>query len=228
MKPLGLQYVSDLLSEDGYTLLSSEYKDNVTPLDFICPTGHKGSMTVCGWLIGNRCAKCAGNAKMTIEEVSISFEKENYTLISKEYFNAHTKLEYICPNNHKHSITWSNWNNKKKFRCPKCSNRVSKQEIEIHNILKTLDITFISSCRSVLVNPNTNRPLELDIWLPTLNKAIEFNGDYWHKDEVRINLDNIKKVLCEKQNITLMVITYTEWLNDPTCITRLKAFVTTG
>ena len=32
------------------------------------------------------------------------------------------------------------------------------------------------------MNPNTDKHLELDIWIPTLNKAIEFNGEYWHNN----------------------------------------------
>ena len=56
--------------------------------------------------------------KLTYEFVKSQFEKEGYTLLSKEYINSDTKLDYRCPNKHKHSITWSNW--KSGWRCPTC------------------------------------------------------------------------------------------------------------
>jgi len=46
------------------------------------------------------------------------FEKESYVLLAKEYENCSQKFEYICPNGHKHSITWGNW--KAGWRCPVC------------------------------------------------------------------------------------------------------------
>ena len=39
---------------------------------------------------------------------------------------------------------------------------------------------IIENDRTQLTNPITNRQLELDIWIPRLRKAIEFNGEYWH------------------------------------------------
>jgi len=56
--------------------------------------------------------------KLTIEFVINEFEKENYTLLTKIYKNTLQKLEYICPNNHQHSVRWGDW--KKGSRCPYC------------------------------------------------------------------------------------------------------------
>jgi len=44
--------------------------------------------------------------KLTIEFVRESFAKEGYTLLSKVYTNNSTKLDYICPKGHRHSIVW--------------------------------------------------------------------------------------------------------------------------
>lgn len=53
--------------------------------------------------------------------VKESFEIEGYKLISK-YVHSHTKLNYVCPNGHYYSVSWSNWQWKKGYRCPYCSN----------------------------------------------------------------------------------------------------------
>jgi len=62
--------------------------------------------------------------KLTIEFIKSRFEKEGYNLLSKEYINPYKKLNYICPNGHKHQISWSNWNHPKKYRCVYCVGNV--------------------------------------------------------------------------------------------------------
>ena len=56
--------------------------------------------------------------RLTHEFVKEQFEKEEYELLSKEYVNAHIKLDYRCLVGHDHSITWSDW--KHGCRCPYC------------------------------------------------------------------------------------------------------------
>jgi len=226
-KKLSLEYVRKEFLKEGYTLLSDVYKNNKQKLRYKCPYDHIHSVCWDAWShMGRRCAVCSGNAKLTIEKVLKSFEKEGYKLISKKYVNAHTKLKYICPNNHKGSMSWSNWNNKKKFRCPKCSNKISKQEKIISNFLRGLNINIKTNDRNILLNPVTRRNLELDIWLPDMNKAIEFNGNYWHSDPVRKKCDRIKKKLCEELDIDLLVITYEEWVeNKEKCKSEIIKFI---
>ncbi|HEC66264.1 MAG TPA: hypothetical protein ENI23_13315 [bacterium] len=45
-------------------------------------------------------------------------ESEGHRLLTKQYNNAHQKLDYICPQGHKHSIKWNHW--KSGHRCPHC------------------------------------------------------------------------------------------------------------
>lgn len=57
--------------------------------------------------------------RLTYNYIFESFKKCGYLLITKDYINSRQKLEYICNNNHKHSITWDNW--KQGTRCPYCA-----------------------------------------------------------------------------------------------------------
>ena len=49
--------------------------------------------------------------KPSYNYVKDCFERKGYTLLSTEYINNRTKLLYICPRGHEHSITWHSFNN---------------------------------------------------------------------------------------------------------------------
>lgn len=56
---------------------------------------------------------------------------------------------------------------------------------------------------------NTKRiikPYEIDIFYPTYNLAIEYNGEHWHSDEDTKRRDDIKKKMCEDKNIFLLCL----------------------
>jgi len=227
--PIDSKFVNNYLNSFGYMLLS-EYKNNNTKFKVRCNKGHDYFTT---WMSiynnKHRCPHCSNNARMSFADVKKAFNSENYILLDSCYKNAHTKLRYICPNGHRGSITWSNWNNAKKFRCPKCSNRISKQEIEIQQYIKSLNVIATFNDRSLLVNPYTGRSLELDVFIKDQNKAIEFNGEYWHSDAQRINIDSIKKELCRLNNIELLIVQYNDWKNDKyTTLDIIRKFVGGG
>ena len=119
-KKLTYNFVKNSFEKEGYTLVSKEYVNNHTKLEYICPKGHKNYTIWLNWNRGHRCPTCAGQTKPTIAEVRHLFEKENYLLLDTTYKNAHTKLTYICPKGHKHSMSCTNW--KSGYRCPTCAN----------------------------------------------------------------------------------------------------------
>ena len=51
--------------------------------------------------------KCSGKEKYTYEYVKKCFETANYKLISKEYTNCDSLLEYICNKDHLKTTTFS-------------------------------------------------------------------------------------------------------------------------
>ena len=112
-------FVKNQFEKEGYILLTSKYINNRQKLNYICPEGHKHAITWNHWNSGCRCAVCARNIKHTIEFIRSKFEEENYILITNEYINQKQKLSYICPKNHRHSITWTDWYNGR-YRCPTC------------------------------------------------------------------------------------------------------------
>jgi len=117
-KKLTIEYVKDSFEKEGYVLLSEVYINNKHKLDYSCPKGHKHSIAWNDWQQIHRCPTCAGNTTLVIEYVRTCFNNANYILVSKVYKNAYTKLDYICSKGHKHSITWTDW--QQGHRCPYC------------------------------------------------------------------------------------------------------------
>jgi hypothetical protein len=113
-----IEYVEELFKKEGYTLLSKKYINAQTKLYYQCSNNHEHSIIYNCWQRGIRCPTCAKKVKPTIGYVKECLEKENYILLSKEYVNSTTKLDYICSNNHNNNITWHGWNSGN--RCSIC------------------------------------------------------------------------------------------------------------
>ena len=211
---------------NGYKLLSNDYKNCLTKIKVQCDKGHKYKVSYKDFQQGKRCPDCAGNVKHTYEFVKEQIESvEGYKLLSNCYKNAHTKLKVQCNKGHEYKVIWNNF--KQGHRCPICDaeKQSSKTEKEIFKIVKRLlpSENIVENNRTQIVSSLTNRNLELDIWIPELNKAIEFNGEYWHSlEEVKIrDIEKVKQ--CKKKGIDLLVIQERNWLNNKSkFIERLK------
>lgn len=110
----------------------------------------------------------------------------------------------------------------KSGRCHKCNVATSKPEIQIGDYLKQKDIIFLNNCKDQIINPHTNNVLELDIYFPTLKKAIEFNGTYWHSDSHpdTQRRDKIKQEQCNEKGIDLLVIPEQDWISNKNNVFR--------
>jgi hypothetical protein len=68
-----------------------------------------------------------------------------------------------------------------------------------------------------LVNPLTNRRLEIDCYCEELMLGVEFNGEQHYKKskrftqdlEYRVYLDRVKEKLCYQNGVSLIIIPYT-------------------
>ena len=128
MKKWNIDLIKELFESYGYTLLSTQYKNNKSKLDYICPKGHRHSISLVNFQNGKRCPECYGNKKYTYQEVKRIFEKEGYILLSKEYKSANEKLEYKCSNGHIHYVTLNSFNHG--TRCPECRNIKMNQKMK--------------------------------------------------------------------------------------------------
>lgn len=130
MKKLTLEQVKKEFAEKGFIVIG-EYKGVSKPITVICPNGHKlETLSLTNLRKGCGCSICSGKAKLSYKYVKEQFEKEGYTLISKTYKNANTKLKVKCPNGHIWETTYAHFYDGK--RCGICSNnkRFSYEEVK--------------------------------------------------------------------------------------------------
>lgn len=106
---LSINKIRSEFKREGYQLFTTEYKNAHQKLRYICPNGHRGSISWSSWKNGSRCAECIGNKKKTIEYVRSEFARRGYKLLSREYLGAHSKLEFICPKGHHGRIIWNSF-----------------------------------------------------------------------------------------------------------------------
>ena len=106
------------------------------------------------------------------------------------------------------------------------NNFTSKPEIEIQQFLNKKGLQFIPNCRKIIKSPLTGCWMELDIFFPFSNKAIEFNGTYWHSFEHAKRNDIIKYNECKKMGIELMIINEQDWIdNKKECLSKILIFI---
>jgi len=92
--------------------------------------------------------------------------------------------------------------------CNPISSQISGIEIQLQNFIKNNYTDEI-----LLNNKNYILPYELDIYLPELKLAFEFNGIFWHSDIYKENNYHLNKTeLCEEQGIQLIHIWEDDWL----------------
>ena len=190
----------ELLHEEGYTL-SSEYKNVMKKVEIRCDNGHEYSVAPNSFKQGYRCPKCAGLCPIQSKKEFLELlYEEGYTLLS-EYKNVATKVKIKCDKGHEYKVKPNNFKNGK--RCPHCAGSTGQRLLQ--SMLKSYDL-----CKVIYNDREVLGGLELDIYYPELNIAIEYQGNYWHSLQKMIENDNRKKILCKEKGIYLIEV----WDND--------------
>jgi len=125
------------------------------------------------------------------------------------------QCEFKCNKNHIYHISFSNLHNRLKQKSTLCTicnpindNNISDKEIQI---LKFINIYY--NDKILHSNRNIIPPLELDIYLPDLNLAFEFNGLYWHSESYKDKNYHLNKTEeCEQKGIQLIHIWEDDWV----------------
>jgi len=106
--------------------------------------------------------------------------------------------------------------------CTNCNpigiNSISKGEKELFEFIKTITNDTIENDTSILEGK------ELDIYIPSKNIAIEYNGLYWHSELFKSNNYHLDKtIMCESKGIKLIHIFEDEWVYKQDIVkSRLK------
>ncbi|QVQ57038.1 hypothetical protein ELBI_33 [Anabaena phage Elbi] len=175
VKSINPEWVAEQLLLEGYTMLST-YKSINRPFKFICPNGHRNSISLNNWNRGRRCFQCSKNYKYRNDGASSFFAKYGYTIIGGEYKNNRSPITYTCEQGHTNTVTLSAL----KFSnttCPFCKGtRTTIEEIE----------TYLLNRGCKLISPKKN--FKHDIPVKYENANGEIKTKYWNNIKRMKNL----------------------------------------
>jgi len=240
-KRLTIEDVKKLLKSKGYSLLSKEYKNAFGNLEVECSNGHRKNTTLSKMYKNQKCYKCVDRGKFSINEIRKIFKKENYILISNTYNGAREYLDVKCPNGHSWSVSVNKFKDRNQ-RCPRCTFLGGNSKME-NDLMDAIRQVYPSAKKSKIRNikiPNKSwvRGFDLDIFIPELKKAIEFDGTYFHSIEgLKRGYPNwplqdlkryhiIKDAYFSSLGIQVLHIKEKEWLKDKEkCIDKCLKFL---
>lgn len=171
-----LKYINNV----GGTLaeIPDGYISRNTIISYTCNCGCKISKKFRSIKEGYDCRECAyDKQRLTIDDMQVIAKNNNGKCLSSTYINTGTKLLWECEKLHQwHArpadIKSGGW-------CPHCPN---KTQASLTKIIKKIfnNCRIYSNYRELdwLINPSTGRKLEIDIYIPKLKLAIEYDGEH--------------------------------------------------
>ena len=197
---------------DYSKVIFSKMHDKVT---IICPIHGEFEQTLSKHISKKQgCPKCAAinRGKNNLMNEKEFFEKakeihHNKYDYSQTIYNGMNHLfKYICPIHGE--IEQRPYDHLRGYGCYKCSNLESKKENEIYDFVKE-KITDVKQNDRTILNGK-----ELDIYIPSKQIAIEYNGLRWHSEEFgRDKWYHLNKTLeCNNNGIKLLQIFEDEFI----------------
>lgn len=204
---------ANMVHKGKYNYMKSEYVNDRTEICITCPIHGDFWQKVSYHLDGNGCPLCSienrsANKEEIIKRASI-IHSNKYIYSEVDYKDTNTKVCIICP---MHGRFWQTMHSHLRgCGCPQCANKLSNGEDELFEFIKSLCTNVTQRERSII------SPYELDIFLPSKQIAIEYNGLAWHSEKFKGNEAKtyhlMKTSLCADKGIRLIHIFEDEWLN---------------
>ena len=161
---------------------------------------------------GSDCPKCTKHYHKTteeyFEELKNNFPEIEVVLEKSDYKDSHSKITFKCPTHGEYKR--DAFHALRNATCPMCTElqKISDGEIELGNLISTFyDGEINRNNRGVIY------PQELDVYLPDVKIAFEYDGLYWHGDEKKQdNLYHKKKTdACSAKGVRLYHIYEDDW-----------------
>ena len=217
--------IKDLLSREEFIEKAKKVHGNYYNYSKVIYNGVKNHITIIcpkhglfrqhagSHLQGNECPECKREKQFLTTEEFIKRAQEvhgdKYDYSRVEYKSARDYVNIICP---RHGVfrqrAYIHLNGSGCIKCTKASKR-SKGEKELFEYINSIyPRKIIKNSRNQLDNQ-----LELDIYLPKLKLALEYNGDYWHKlhEDRNPGYHENKRNQCIERGITLIEIWESKW-----------------
>lgn len=204
---------------------------------WVCEKEHEYDASPFNRSLGQQCPYCSftktlkgfNDLRSTDEELAKEYSPKNKLSSEEVRRNESRPVIWRC------SACNGEWKRALRLRairqqgCPYCYKRQqSRLEEEVFQAIKLLtDEEITRNDRELLAGK------ELDFFIPKLNVAIEFNGNYWHSDEflrrrgtTAKKYHEAKKKLAEEKSILLGFVWEADWVNSEAAVTAaLKALI---
>ena len=204
---------SNIKHNNFYVYDKVEYINKNTKVTITCSKHGDFIQSPNKHLIGQGCPKCGLEKRITSQTMSENKFKERsslkhdgfYSYDKVNYKKSHEKIIVTCPKHGSFSIKpYSHLQGK---GCPKCIEKISKMENEVFEFIQKLKPNVIQTDKTVLQGK------EIDIYVPDMKIAIEFNGLYWHSElfkEKNYHYEKWKN--CSDNGIKLISIWEDDWV----------------
>lgn len=166
----------------------------------------------CPWCSGNRVSELnslATKAPWLEKEWHPDNEKKFY----ETAYGSDIKCKWRCTKGH---VFWASPGHRTHHihpsGCPECVRRRSRSELSIFEVVRQKYPDAVNGQRGLF----KHKGMELDIYVPSLKKAIEFDGTYWHSLPGCEERDQRKNEQCAHTGIQLLRIPEAEYESDPT------------
>ena len=210
-KKKDLNFIIENSPKFGFQYVEGDYINSKIKLKFKCvKMGHIEFKKWNDIQQGYGCWQCSGRSHIDIEKLREIIENKNGILLSTKYINRRSKYKIQCHKGHIWESTAGHILNSKSW-CPKCTSRCSKPEQEIFAMVKHIYPDAIQSKRKIF---SKSPKMELDIYIPSLQKAIEFDGRYWHNLPEAKNREDRKNQYCQELNINLLRIKENDYYSN--------------
>jgi len=128
--------------------------------------------------------------------------------------NSNKEFKILCQKEHEYNISYHLFYMRNIFKTELCTicnpieKHISGLEFQLYDFInENYDNEIIQNSKKII------SPLELDIYLPELKLAFEFNGLFWHNEINKENNYHLNKTeLCEEKDIQLIHIYEDDWL----------------
>ena len=216
-----------LVHGDLYSYEKTVYESAHGKVVIVCPTHGEFEQIAANHLNGSGCIHCRNDSF----KVKYSFTTDEFIHRAKELFG--DKYDYsktVYTKSHDDvTIVCKRHGEFKKLAymhlqgqgCPRCNvkPRSSKGQLEIVSYIKSLGVPVSEN-----VALFSNAKQTVDIYCPDHNLAIEFNGAYWHRDDIRDKRFHLNKTIeCERQGISLFHVMDYEYWNHPEIVKSMIA-----
>lgn len=199
---------------------------SLTKVWWKCSKGHEWEDSIGHRISGRNCPYCSGKKVLKgfndFETLYPFLAKEwDYSKNNLKPFEvtagSQKKVWWKCPNGH-NSYLATIYSRKHGSGCPICNTMflTSFPEQTIYFYIKKIFPDAINRYKKIFKNS-----MELDIFIPSINVGIEYDGCAWHNSEIAKKRERKKYLICKDNNIFLYRIRE----ENDSCENADKAFV---